>query len=56
MEYWNTFRLLSTDANMDDITLQKCFIKEMSRGLQDAWPRAQIRHDSVEELANWVEE
>ena len=54
MEFWNTFCLLSTDANIDDGTLQRCFIKGMSRELQDAWPRAQTRHDSVEELANWA--
>ena len=55
-EYWNTYRLLSTDANMDDGTLQRCFIKGMSNDLQDAWPRAQTRHESVEELANWAVE
>ena len=51
-EFWNTFRLLSTEANMDNGTLQRCFIKEISSELQEAWPRAQTRHDSVEELAN----
>ena len=55
-EFWNTFHLLSTDANMDDGTLQGCFIKGMSGELQEAWPRAQTRHNSVEELANWAVE
>ena len=55
-EYWNTFRLVSTDANMDDGTLQRCFIKGMISDLQDAWPRGQTRHDRVEELANWAVE
>ena len=55
-EYRNTFRLLSMDANMDDGTLQRCFIKGMSSHLQEAWPRVQTRHNSVEELANWAVE
>ena len=55
-EFRNTFCLLSTNANMDDGTLQRCFIKEMSSDLQDAWPRVQTRHNSVEELANWAVE
>ena len=55
-EFWNNFRLLSPDANMDNGTLQRCFIKGMSRELQDAWPQAQTKHDSVEELANWAVE
>jgi len=53
-EFWNTFRLLSTDANMDDGTLQRYFLKGMSGELQDAWPRSQVRHQTVEELANWA--
>jgi hypothetical protein len=53
-DYWNEYRLTSTDANYDDKTLQRLFLRGLSPTLQDAWAQDNYEVDTTEDLADWA--
>jgi Retrotransposon gag protein len=52
-QYWNNFRLLTTDANMDDGTLQRLFLRGLNTRLQTAWTHGAVTSNLVDDLAAW---
>ena len=51
---WNQFRLIATETNCDDQTLQRLLIKRFNKKIQNAWAKVDQDMQSTEELANWV--
>jgi hypothetical protein len=52
-QYRNDFRLLTTDANMDDGTLQRLYLRGLNTRLQTAWTHGAIVSNLVDDLAAW---
>ena len=55
-EYWNQFRLIAMEVNMDDGTLQRQFLRGLSPRMQGAWGQDNSRFGSLSELAHWASE
>ena len=53
-DHWNQFRLIATETNCDDQTLQRLLLKSFNKKLQDAWAQVDQDMRSTEELANWA--
>ena len=53
-DHWNQFRLIATETNCDDQTLQRLLLKSFNKKIQDAWAQVDQDMQSTEELANWA--
>jgi hypothetical protein len=53
-DHWNEFRLSATEANYDDKTMQRLFLRGISPTLQDAWAQDNQEVDDTDGLANWA--
>ena len=53
-DHWNQFRLIATETNCDDQTLQRLLIKSFNKKIQDKWAQVDQDMQSTEELANWA--
>ena len=53
-DHWSQFRLIATEANCDDHTLQRMFIKSWNRNLQQAWLHQEEEIDDIDDLARWA--
>jgi hypothetical protein len=53
-EYWNDYRLVATDANEDEGTMKRQFLKGLKRELQTAWANDSFEARTVEQLARWA--
>src|SRR5437588_1262771 len=53
-EYWNLFRLTGTEANADEGTLKRMFLKGLGTKMQDAWGVDNETHDTVQMMADWA--
>lgn len=52
-DYWNQFRLISTETNCDDQKLPRLLLKSFNKNLQNAWAQVEQNMGSTEALANW---
>lgn len=53
-DMWHEFRIISTDAEYDDATLQTILLKTMNGPLQQAWATANQEFATTEALAKWA--
>ena len=53
-EYWNEFRLASSEAELDDATEGEWLLMGMSPTLQNAWGGESDPYKSVDTLARWA--
>ena len=53
-DHCNQFRLISTETNCNDQTLQRLLLKSFNKNLQDAWAQVDQDMGSTENLANWA--
>ena len=53
-DHWNQFRLIATETNCDNQTLQRLLLKSLNKKIEDAWAQVDQDMGSTEELANWV--
>ena len=53
-DYWNEFRLVSTDAEYDDATLGRLLLKGINKTLQDAWANGDQEFKDTDALAQWA--
>ena len=53
-EYWNEFRLASSEAELDDATEGEWLLIGMSPTLQNAWGGESDTFESVDTLARWA--
>jgi hypothetical protein len=53
-EYWSEFRLIASEAELDDSTSEEWLLTGMSRELQDAWGADSDEFEGTEELARWA--
>ena len=53
-EYWNEFRLASSEAELDDATEGEWLLMGMSPTLQNAWGGESDPYESVDTLARWA--
>ena len=51
-DHWNQFRLIATETNCDDQTLQRLLLKSFNKKIQDAWAQVDQDMRSTEKLAN----
>ena len=55
-EYWNEFRLVSSEAELDDATEGEWLIAGMTTALQNAWGADNNIYEDVDTLARWAME
>src|ERR1700712_2379858 len=53
-EYWNEFRLVASEAELDDSTGGELLLGGMSTELQNAWGASSDEYESTEFLAQWA--
>ena len=53
-DYWNEFRLMATEANYDNKTMQILLIRGSNRVILDAWAQDNRRVVDVDDLAQWT--
>ena len=53
-DHWNQFRLIATEKNCDDQTLQRLLLNSFNQKIQDAGAQVDQDMGSTEELANWA--
>ena len=53
-DHWNEFRLIATETNCDNPTLQRLLLKSFNRKIHDAWGQVDQDIGSMEEFANWA--
>ena len=54
IDYWNEFRLIATEANYDDKTMQRLLLKGSNRVILDAWAQDNRQVNDVDGLAQWA--
>src|SRR5207302_2097814 len=52
--YWNDFRLIATEANLDQTTAGEWLLAGMKTKLQEAWGNESTPFTTTERLANWA--
>ena len=55
-EYWNEFRLVSSEAELDDATEGEWLLAGMTTTLQNAWGADSNTYQDVDTLARWAME
>ena len=55
-EYWNEFRLVSSEAELDDATEGEWLLAGMTTALQNAWGADSNTYEDVDTLARWAME
>ena len=55
-EYWNEFRLVSSEAELDDATEGEWLLGGMTTALQNAWGADSNTYEDVDTLARWAME
>jgi len=53
-EYWNEFRLVASEAELDDSTGGELLLGGMSTELQKAWGASNEEYEGLEALAQWA--
>jgi len=53
-DFWNVFRSTTSNANLDNGTLQRLFLQGLNTRLQSAWTTGQVVTQTVDELAIWA--
>ena len=53
-DYWNEFRLMATEANYDDKTMQRLLLKGSNRVMLDAWAQDNRQVVDIDDLAQWA--
>jgi hypothetical protein len=53
-EYWNEFRLVASETELDDSTAGEWLLGGMIADLQNAWGASSDKYTSTEALANWA--
>ena len=53
-DYWNKFRLVSTDAEYDNATLGRLLLKGINKTPQDAWANSDQEFKDTDTLAQWA--
>jgi len=53
-EYWNEFRLVASEAELDDSTGGELLLGGMIRELQNAWGASSEEYEDLEALAQWA--
>ena len=53
-EYWNEFRLVASETELDDSTAGEWLLGGMITDLQNAWGASSDKYTSTEALANWA--
>ena len=53
-DYWNEFRLMATEANYDDKTMQRLLLRGSNRVILDAWAKDNRQVVDVDDLAQWA--
>ena len=53
-DYWNEFRLMATEANYDDKTMQRLPLRGSNRVILDAWAQDNRHVVDVDDLAQWA--
>ena len=53
-DHWNQFRLIATETNCNDQTLQRLPLKSFNEKIQAVWEQVDQDMRSTEELANWA--
>src|ERR1700712_2183014 len=54
IEYWNEFRLVASEAELDDSTGGELLLGGMSTELQNTWGANSDKYESTEVLAQWA--
>ena len=52
-EYWNKFRLVASETELDDSTMREWLLGGMNIYLQEAWGAESDEFEGMEELARW---
>ena len=53
-EYWNEFRLVDSETELDDSTAGEWLLGGMNTDLQNAWGASRDKYTSTKALANWA--
>jgi len=53
-EYWNEFRLVASEAELDDSTGGEVLLRGMIAELQNAWGASSEEYEDLEALAQWA--
>jgi len=53
-EYWNEFRLVASEAELDDSTGGELFLGGLIPELQNAWGASSEEYEGLETLAQWA--
>jgi len=53
-EYWNEFRLVASEAELDDSTGGQLLLGGMNTDLQNAWGASSEEYEDLEALAQWA--
>ena len=53
-EYWSKFRLVSSEAELDDATEDEWLLAGMNPNLQNAWGMDSNIYEDVDTLARWA--
>jgi len=53
-EYWNEFRLVASEAKLDDSTGGELLLGGMNTDLQNAWGASSEEYEDLEALAQWA--
>ena len=53
-DYWNEFRLTTTETNYDDKTMQRLLLRGSNRVILDAWAQDNRQVVDVDDLAQWA--
>jgi len=53
-EYWNEFRLVASEAELDDSTEGELLLGEIIAELQNAWGTSSEEYDNLVTLAQWA--
>jgi len=53
-EYWNDFRLVASEAELDDLIGGELLLGRMNTELQNAWGARSEEYEDLEVLAQWA--
>jgi len=53
-KYWNEFRLVASEAELDDLTGGELLLRGMITELQNTWGASSEQYDDLEALAQWA--
>jgi len=53
-EYWNKFRLVASEAEMDDSTVGELLLGGMNTERQNAWGASSEQYKNLKVLAQWA--